>query len=97
MATVTIRRGDVRPAQKRQELWAQTISGVISAGQRTKRPMPERHAHEVWKQRMEQDWQSHIETLQRYMCALARRSQQPGPELATANEPKRRYGNAINV
>jgi hypothetical protein len=97
MATVTIHRGDVRRAQKSQELRTQTSSRVISADQGTKRPTHERHAHEVWKQRIEEDWQNHIETLQRYVCALARNNLKPRMASTTANEPNRRYGNAVNV
>ena len=36
MATVTIRRKKVMPAQKSQEFQAQTITGVISSGQTTR-------------------------------------------------------------
>ena len=97
MATLTIRRREVMSAQKSQEFSAQTNSGVISPGQRTKRPTPERHGHENWKQRIEEDWQNHLQTMQKYVSELVRKNQQLRTALTTANEPKRRYGNAINL
>ena len=97
MTTVTVRTGDAMATQKRQELFAQTNSGAISPEQRTKRPLVERHGHEEWKQRIEGDWQNHLETLQRYMCELVRKNRQLKTALVTSNEPKRRYGNAINL
>jgi hypothetical protein len=97
MRTMSVRRGDVTSAQKSQELLAQTKSGTISPEQRMRKPVTERHAHEDWKQRIEGDWQNHLETLQRYVCELSRTNQQPRMALTTANEPKRRYGNAINL
>ncbi len=97
MATVTIRRKKVMPAQKSQEFQAQTITGVISSGQTTKRPAPERHGHEDWKRWIEEDWQNHLETMQKYVSELVRKNQQLRTALTTANEPKRRYGNAINL
>lgn len=96
MTSVTIRRGDARPAQKSQELFAQSNSRAISPEQRMNKPVTERHAHEDWKQRIEGDWQNHLETLRRYVSVLAGRDQQRGMASAAANEPKRRYGNAIN-
>jgi hypothetical protein len=68
MTTATIRRGDVMATQKRQELFAQTNSGAIPPEQRTNRPFTERHGHEEWRQRIEEDWQNHVETLQQYLC-----------------------------
>jgi hypothetical protein len=97
MATATIRKREVMPTQKSREFLARTNSGVISAGQRTKPPTTERHGHEDWKQRIEEDWKNHIETLQRYVCELARKNQQLRTVSTTANEPKRRFGNAINL
>jgi hypothetical protein len=62
-----------------------------------KKPVAERHAHEDWKQRIEGDWQNHLETLARYVFELAGKNQPPRMASAPANEPKRRYGNAINL
>ncbi len=97
MRTVTIRSGDVVSAQKSQELLARTNSGAASPGQRTRKPVTERRGHEEWKQRIEGDWQNHLETLGRYVCELARKNQQLRMALTTANEPKRGFGNAINL
>ncbi len=97
MRTVTIGSGDVMPAQKSQEILARTNSGTASPGQRTRKPVTELRGHEEWKQRIEGDWQSHLETLQRYVSELARRNQRLRMALTTANEPKRGYGNAINL
>ena len=68
MTTATIRRGDVMATQKRQGLFAQTNSGAIPPERRTNRPLTERHGHEEWRQRIEEDWQNHLETLQQYLC-----------------------------
>lgn len=97
MASVTTRRGYVRSTRESQEFLARTNSGTISPEQMMKKPVTERHAHEDWKKRIKDDWQNHLETLQRYVHELARRNQQPRMALTTANEPKRRYGNAINL
>lgn len=97
MPTVTIRRGDVMPVQKHQEILAQTSSGAISHEQRTKRPVTERHGHEDWTQRIERDWQNHLVTLRGYVCELARRNRRLRIASMTAHEPKRRYGNVINL
>jgi hypothetical protein len=97
MATVTIRKREVMSTQKSQEFLTQMNSGVISLGQRTKRPTPERHGHENWKQRIEEDWQNHLQTMQKYVSELVRKNQQLRAALTTANEPKRRYGNFINL
>ena len=97
MATMTIRRREVMSAQKSQEFRAQTNTGAISSGQTTKRPAPERHGHEDWKQRIEEDWQRHLKAMQKYVGELVRNNQQQGMALTTANDPKRRYGNAINL
>ena len=83
-------------AQDPPELFAQTNSGAIPPGQRTKRPPTERHRHEEWKQRIEEYWQNHLETLQRCVRELLRENQQPGMAFATANKPERGYGNAIH-
>lgn len=96
MTTVTVRTGDAMATQKRQELFAQTNSGAISPEQRTKRPLVERHGHEEWKQRIEGDWENHLESLQQYICELLRKNQQLRMALMTANEPERGYGDAIN-
>jgi hypothetical protein len=97
MASVTIRRKEVMPAQKSHEFQAQTNTVAISPGQTTKRPAPERHGHEDWKRRIEEDWQNHLETMQKYVSELVRKNQQLRKALTTASEPKRRYGNAINL
>ena len=97
MRSVTIRREDFRPAQKSQELLARTNSRTISPAQRTKDQVVERHPHEDWKQRLEGDWQNHLDTLKRYVCELAGKNQQARIASTPANEPKRRYGNAISL
>lgn len=83
-------------SQKSQESLARTNSRIISSEQRMRKPVTERHAHEDWKQRIEGDWQNHLETLQRYVCELAGWNQQPRMASKPASEPKRRFGNAIS-
>jgi len=83
--------------QKSQELLVRTNSGTIAPEQGTRRPATLRHGHEEWKQRIEGDWQSHLETLQRYVSELARKNQQLRTALVMANEPKRGYENAVNL
>jgi len=61
-----------------------------------RKPVTERHAHEDWKQRIEEDWQRHLKAMQKYVGELVRNNQQQGMALTTANDPKRRYGNAID-
>ena len=97
MRTVNLQYGDVMSAQKSQEFLSRTNSGGISPEQMNRRPITERHGHEEWKQRLEEDWQSHLARLQRYVSELARKNQQLRRALVTANEPKRGYGNAINL
>lgn len=62
--------------QKRQEQFAQVASGVVAYGHRTRRTLMETPGHEQWKQRLEDDWQSHLETLQIYVRELLVRNQQ---------------------
>jgi len=97
MTTATVRRGNVMAAQKRQGLFAQANSGAIAPPRWKKRSLAEGHGHEEWKQRIEEDWQNHLETMQKYVSELVRKNQQLRTALTTANEPKRRYGNAINL
>jgi len=97
MTTATFRTRDVMATQKRQELLPQTNSGAISPEQRTTRPLTEIHGHEEWKQRIEDDWQNHLESLQQSICELLRKNQQLRMALLTANEPERGYGDAINL
>ena len=97
MRTMNFQNGNVTSNRKSQELSARTTSGAIAPGQRTGGPVPLRHGHEEWKQRIEGDWQSHLETLQRYVSELARRNQQLRSALVTASVAKRGYGNAVNL
>ena len=97
MTTVTIRSADVLSAQKGLEILARPNSVAASPGQTTRKPFTERHGHEEWTQRIEGDWQNQLETLQRYVGELARRNQQLRRALVMASEPKRGYGNAINL
>ena len=97
MRTVNLRRGDVMSGQKSQEVLARTNSRAISPEQRAKSPVTLRHGHEEWQQRIEGDWQSHLETLQRCVAELARKNQQLRTALVSANEPKREYRNAVNL
>jgi hypothetical protein len=81
--------------QKRQQHFAQTTSRVISFEQSMKMALTERRGHEEWKHGLEEDWQSHMETLQKYVCELLLKNQQLRMAL-TANEPERRHRDAIN-
>jgi hypothetical protein len=51
----------------------------------------ERRGHEEWKRGLEEDWQSHLETLQKCVCELLLKNQQLRMAL-TANEPERGHG-----
>jgi hypothetical protein len=95
MRTATIRKGGIVASQKRQEHFAQTNS-TANSPERRSRPFTERRGHEEWKQRIEQDWQNHLETLRQCVRELGRKNQQPRMALTTANEPERGYGDAIN-
>lgn len=74
--TVTIRIGDVVATQKLQPHFAQRKSGVISLEQRTKWVLIETRGHEEWRQGLEEDWQKHLDTLQKYVRELLLRNQQ---------------------
>ena len=83
--------------EMRQEHFAQTNSGVFSPEQRTKRALIERSGYEEWKQKLEDDWQSHLETLRHYVGELLPKNERLRMALTTATEPKRGYGDAINL
>jgi hypothetical protein len=97
MTTATVRRGNVMAAQKRQGLFAQANSGAIAPPRWKKRSLAEGHGHEEWKQRIEEDWQNHLETLQQCVCELLRKNQQLRTAPITANERERGYGDAISL
>jgi hypothetical protein len=97
MTTVTIRRGDVMSARNHQEHLAQTHSGIISPEESAKRAPVERAGHEEWKQRLEDNWQSHLETLQKYVCELLIKNQKLRTALSSANEPRRDYRDAVKL
>lgn len=82
---------------KRQEQSAQALAGANFAQQGSNGELPEMHGHEVWKQRLEEDWQDHLETLQRYVCELLIKNQKLRMALMVAGEPERGYGNAIKL
>jgi len=85
--------------QKREQHFARTTSRVISFEQRMKTALIESRGHEEWKRGLEEDWQedwqSHLETLQKCVCELLLKNQQLRMEL-TANEPEREHGAGIN-
>lgn len=97
MTTVTIRRGDVMAARNHPGHFAQTHSGIISPEEGAKRALMERAGHEEWKQRLDQDWQSHLETLQKYVCELLIKNQKLRTALSSANEPRRDYRDAVKL
>jgi hypothetical protein len=76
MTTVTIRIGDVMAAQKREEHFAQTDSGVIAPEPGTKKALLEIRGHEEWKQKLEEDWLGSLKTLQQCVCELLLKNQQ---------------------
>ena len=76
MTTVSTRIGDVMAMRKRQQHFVQTNSGVIAPEQRTKRAPVARLGHEEWKQKLEADLRSHLETLQKCVCELLLKNQQ---------------------
>lgn len=77
--------------------FAQTHSGIISPEDGAKRALMERAGHEEWKQRLDQDWQSHLETLQKYVCELLIKNQKLRTALSSANEPRRDYRDAVKL
>lgn len=87
MTTVTIRLGDVMATQRRQEQFAKGNSGAIAYEQHAERSPIERHGHEEWKQRIDETWHGHLETLQQYVCELLAKNQQLRMALMSANEP----------
>jgi len=97
MRTMNFQNGNVTPNRKSQELSARTTAGTVAPGQKARKPVPLDHGHQEWKQRIEGDWQSHLETLQRYVSELARRNRQLRTALVTASVPKGGYGNAVNI
>lgn len=94
MATMTIGIGDRSATQKRKEHFAHTDSGDIAPEQSTKRALVEKHGHEEWKHRIDEEWQSHVETLQQYLCELLHKNQQLRMALTATGESEGRYGNA---
>ena len=97
MTTAAAHIGDVMATQKRQERSSQTLAEVTFAEQSSKAEPFEMHGQEVWKQRLEEDWQDHLETLQRYVCELLIKNQKLRMALMVAGEPERGYGNAIKL
>lgn len=97
MATVTIRKGDSMGALNQQEHFAQTHSRIISPGESAKKVLIDRAGHEEWKQRLDEDWQSHLETLQKYVCELLIKNQKLRTALSSANEPSRHQKNVIKL
>ena len=97
MTTVTTRIGGVMANQRRQENFAQTTFGAIAPDQSTEKLLIERHRHEEWAQELEEAWQGHLATLQRYVCDLLLENQQLRMKLVAANEPRRRHGTAANL
>lgn len=97
MTTVTIRLGDLIAARRRQEQFSQTNSTNIAYEQRPGRALIERHGHEEWKQRIDETWQGHLETLQQYVCELLAKNQQLRMALMSANEPERGHRDARSV
>lgn len=97
MRTRTISRGDVKAAQKRQEHCAQTHSGIISSEESGEKALIERAGHKEWKERLDEDWQSHLETLQKYVCELLIKNQKLRTALSSASESRPGYRDSINV
>ena len=97
MTIATMSKREVIASRRRQEHFAQTTSGAIAAEQQAKTSHPERHGHEEWKRRIEQDWQNHLGALQRCICAILHAKQQPKTSLMSAIKRERGYGNAINL
>ncbi len=97
MTAAATRIGDVMATQKRQKRSSQALAEATLAEQSSKGEPFEMHGQEVWKQRLEEDWQDHLETLQRYVCELLIKNQKLRMALMVAGEPKRGYGNAIKL
>jgi hypothetical protein len=97
MTTVTTRIGEVIANQRRQEHFAQTTFGVIAPDQGTEKAFNGRHRHKEWAQEIEEAWQGHLSTLQRYVCDLLVENQQLRMRLVAANEPERRNGTAGSI
>jgi hypothetical protein len=83
--------------QIRQERFAQTHAGVTSVAQATKGGLIETRGHEEWKQWLEEDWQDHLETLQRYVCELLIKNQKLRMALTVAGEQELGYGDVIKL
>jgi hypothetical protein len=84
-------------ARNHQVDFAHTHSGIVSPEESAKRAPIERTGHEEWKQRLEEDWQSHLETLQKYVCELLIKNQKLRTALSSAIRPRRDYTDAIKL
>ena len=100
MKTVIVHIGNVMATQKRGEhspQITQTNLGAISPEPRAERTLREIRAHEEWKQRIDEDWQDHIERLQQCVCELLVKNQQLRMALMAAKEPQHGYRDAISL
>ena len=100
MKAVIVHIGDVMDAQKHGGHFTQitqTSSGASSPGQHAKRELGGRGGQEEWKQRVEKDWQSHLERLQQCVCELLLKNQQLRMALVAAEERERVYRDAIHL
>lgn len=97
MRTVTTSKGDVKADQSRQEHFAQAHSGATSSERKSHGALIERDGHEEWKQRLDENWQSHLETLQKYVCELLIKNQKLRTALLSTSEPRRGYRDTVHL
>jgi hypothetical protein len=84
-------------AQRRQALTAESDSGDISPRHVTTGRPPRRHRHEEWRQKIEEDWQSHLETLQQYVRNILHESYRSRVTPVAVGEQGRSFGDAIHL
>ncbi len=85
---------DVMATQIQHEQFAQPNARIFSTEQSSKGELFERHGHEVGKQKLDEDWQNHLETLQKYVCELLIKNQKLRMALKATNVPQRKDGDA---
>jgi len=97
LTIVTIGVGDVMADHNRLEQFAQAAQRDNSLDERSKRTLDEKPRHEEWTQRLDEDWQDHLETLQKYVCELLVKNQRLRMALKAINQPERGHADVIKL
>jgi hypothetical protein len=97
LTIATICVGDVMADQNRLEQFAQAAQRDNSLDERAKRTLDEKPRHEEWTQRLDEDWQDHLETLQKYVCELLVKNQRLRMALKAINQPEHGHADVIKL